>query len=245
MIRVRAFDVATFVAFGAAELGICGGDVLMEFDYPEVYAPLDLNIGHCRISVAEPQDDSGLTDLARQRGDVLPLAFHVTYWNSLGWKDPYSLDAATARQREYGRTLGDDNGIYTPQMVVDGARGLVGSDRAQGQDAIARAAPKTVPVRLSRDADGLIVTVAAGAGHARVLLVGYDKEHRTQVGRGENSGRTLVESNIVRSLTPVATWDGPAQAVHQPVPEGEAFAVLLQADDGRIIGATRLEKPPS
>jgi ATP phosphoribosyltransferase len=66
VIRVRAFDVATFVAFGAAELGICGGDVLMEFDYPEVYAPLDLNIGHCRISVAEPQDDSGLTDLARQ-----------------------------------------------------------------------------------------------------------------------------------------------------------------------------------
>ncbi len=192
-----------------------------------------------------PPADAFLTDLAKQRGDVLPLAFHVTYWNSLGWKDPYSLDAATARQREYGRTLGDDNGIYTPQMVVDGARGLVGSDRAQGQDAIARAAPKTVPVRLSRDADGLIVTVAAGAGHARVLLVGYDKEHRTQVGRGENSGRTLVESNIVRSLTPVATWDGPAQAVHQPVPEGEAFAVLLQADDGRIIGATRLEKPPS
>jgi len=53
VVRVRAFDVATFVAFGAAEIGICGGDVLMEFDYPEVYAPLDLDIGHCRISVAD------------------------------------------------------------------------------------------------------------------------------------------------------------------------------------------------
>jgi ATP phosphoribosyltransferase len=64
VIRVRAFDVATFVAFGAAELGICGGDVLMEFDYPEVYAPLDLGIGHCRISVAEPRDAAGRTNFA-------------------------------------------------------------------------------------------------------------------------------------------------------------------------------------
>jgi ATP phosphoribosyltransferase len=66
VIRVRSFDIATFVAFGAAQIGICGGDVLMEFDYPEVYAPLDLNIGHCRISVAEPKDETGLTDLAAQ-----------------------------------------------------------------------------------------------------------------------------------------------------------------------------------
>jgi ATP phosphoribosyltransferase len=65
VIRVRSFDVATFVAFGAAEIGICGGDVLMEFDYPEVYAPLDLGIGKCRISVAEPKDGHQ-TDLARE-----------------------------------------------------------------------------------------------------------------------------------------------------------------------------------
>jgi len=55
IIRVRSFDVATFVAFGAAHLGVAGNDVLMEFDYPELYAPLDLDIGHCRISVAEPE----------------------------------------------------------------------------------------------------------------------------------------------------------------------------------------------
>jgi len=54
IIRVRSFDVATFVAFGAAQLGIAGNDVLMEFDYPEIYAPLDLDIGHCRLAVAEP-----------------------------------------------------------------------------------------------------------------------------------------------------------------------------------------------
>ena len=56
IIRVRSFDIATFVAFGAAHLGVAGNDVLMEFDYPEIYAPLDLNIGHCRIAVAEPAD---------------------------------------------------------------------------------------------------------------------------------------------------------------------------------------------
>lgn len=54
IIRVRSFDVATFVAFGAAQLGVCGNDVLMEFEYPELYAPLDLGIGRCRLSVAEP-----------------------------------------------------------------------------------------------------------------------------------------------------------------------------------------------
>ena len=56
IVRVRSFDVATFVAFGAAQLGVAGNDVLMEFDYPELYAPLDLGIGRCRLSVAEPRE---------------------------------------------------------------------------------------------------------------------------------------------------------------------------------------------
>ena len=62
IIRVRSFDVATFVAFGAAHLGVAGNDVLLEFDYPEIYAPLDLDVGHCRLSVAEPVDLAGESD---------------------------------------------------------------------------------------------------------------------------------------------------------------------------------------
>ena len=62
VVRVRPFDVATFVAFGGAALGICGADVLMEFDYPEIYAPLDPGIGACRISVAEPRATAGSDD---------------------------------------------------------------------------------------------------------------------------------------------------------------------------------------
>ena len=65
VVRVRPFDVATFVAFGAAQLGICGADVLMEFDYPEIYAPLDLGIGVCRVSVAEPAATAGTDDPSR------------------------------------------------------------------------------------------------------------------------------------------------------------------------------------
>jgi ATP phosphoribosyltransferase len=65
LIRVRSFDVATFVAFGAAQIGICGSDVLMEFDYSDLYTPLDLNIGYCRLSVAEPETMADKEDLSR------------------------------------------------------------------------------------------------------------------------------------------------------------------------------------
>ncbi len=65
IIRVRSFDVATFVAFGAAHLGIAGNDVLMEFDYPELYAPVDLGIGHCRLAVAEPAHMADADDPSR------------------------------------------------------------------------------------------------------------------------------------------------------------------------------------
>jgi len=65
VVRVRPFDVATFVAFGAAHIGICGADVLMEFDYPDIYAPLDLGIGKCRVSVAEPAETAGSDDPTR------------------------------------------------------------------------------------------------------------------------------------------------------------------------------------
>jgi ATP phosphoribosyltransferase len=65
VIRVRSFDVATFVAFGAAQLGVAGNDVLMEFNYPEIYVPLDLNVGRCRLVVAAPKEDVGRDDPAR------------------------------------------------------------------------------------------------------------------------------------------------------------------------------------
>ena len=188
-----------------------------------------------------PPADAFLTELSRGRGDVLPLAFHVTYWDSLGWKDPYSLDAATERQASYAGRLG--GGSYTPEMVVDGAKGFVGSRRGEGVAAIreAQSGGRTeAAVRLSRGNDGLSIDVGAGNGRARILLVGFDPEHRTNVGRGENSGRTLIESNIVRSVRVIGNWDGSALHVDQARPAGQDAAVLLQRADGTIVGAARL-----
>ena len=187
-----------------------------------------------------PPADAFLTDLARGRRDVLPLAFHVTYWNSLGWRDPYSLDAATSRQSQYGTRFGD--GSYTPEMVVDGQKGLVGSERGEAEAAIASAERQdrtAAPVHLSRQGGRVSITVGAGSGSGRILLVGFDPEHRTAVGRGENSGRTLTESNIVRSIRSVGQWSGAPLTLDEDAPAGQEVAVLMEAPGGAIIGAAR------
>lgn len=190
-----------------------------------------------------PPADAFLTDLAQQRRDVLPLAFHVTYWNGLGWKDPFSFEGATARQHRYASVL-EDGQVYTPEMVVNGARSFVGSDRADGLAELSRAAraPGThVPLRLTRNGDRLVISIGPGTDQAAIVLVGYDPEHRTPIGRGENGGRTLLESNIVRSLATVGRWTGSETELREALPEGERFAVLLQRDDGRILSAAMLE----
>lgn len=188
-----------------------------------------------------PPADRILAELAKTRADVLPLAFHVTYWNRLGWPDPFSFEAATDRQRAY-RAISGIGGVYTPQAVVDGTQDVVGSDGAGLRTAITRAAASAVAVALtaSRNGADITISVGAGKGRGRLLLVGYDREHRTQVPRGENAGATLVEANIVRSLVPAGEWQGAATELRLALPAGEAHAVLLQAPDGSIIGAARV-----
>src|ERR1700704_309491 len=87
-----------------------------------------------------PPANAYLNEMVKQRRDVLALAFHVTYWDRLGWKDPFSMEAATDRQAVYGRRFGD--GSYTPEIVVDGAAGMVGSDRGEVGSAIENAKHK-------------------------------------------------------------------------------------------------------
>jgi hypothetical protein len=183
-----------------------------------------------------PPADALLTELAR-RPDVLPLAFHVTYWNNLGWRDPFSLDQATARQRAYQGLLGTET-IYTPQMIVDGRTDVIGSDRAGVRAALAAARPGDgVALTASRTKEGLRIGVGAGAGAATLLVIGFDPQHRTAIARGENAGRRLTESNIVRALSAVAAWQGAPLSLTAPVPAGARAAVILQARDGRILGA--------
>ena len=186
-----------------------------------------------------PPADALLRDIVRDRPDVLALAFHVTYWDRLGWPDPFALPAATERQRGYTR-ISHAGTIYTPQLVVEGIRDLVGSDRPAVLAALKTATPSTAAtLRLTDTPDGVRIEIGSGQGIGRVLLVGYDPEHRTAVARGENAGRSLVEANIVRGLDEAGVWNGAALILNRPRPAGIKLAVILQAPDGRILAAAK------
>ena len=188
-----------------------------------------------------PPANAYLNELARDRSDVLALAFHVTYWDRLGWKDPFSMQAATERQDRYGHKFGD--GSYTPEIVIDGASSHVGSRRDEvgpAIDAAKRRGRTATNVSVTRESGKLTIEVGEGSGSGKVLLVGFDHAHETAIRRGENGGRTLRESNVVRSVREVADWQGKALHVGETFPEGEDAAVIVQAPDGRIVGAARL-----
>jgi hypothetical protein len=182
-----------------------------------------------------------LNELSKGRRDVLALAFHVTYWDRLGWKDPFSLPAATQRQDVYGHRFGD--GSYTPEIVVDGAAGMVGSHRGDVGSAIENAKRNgrtAAAVSVTRNGEQVAIQIGAGSGNGRILLIGFDHEHTTAVARGENSGRTLTEANVVRSVRSVGQWSGASLRINEPFPEGQDAAVVLEAPDGQIVGAARL-----
>jgi hypothetical protein len=188
-----------------------------------------------------PPANAFLNELSKQPADVLALAFHVTYWDYLGWKDPFSLTLATDRQAQYGRRFGD--GSYTPEIVVDGAAGLVGSYRDEVNSAIAKARAQNVTAAevnlVARDGKASI-DIGAGKGAARVVLVGFDREHVTAIGRGENRGVTMAEANIVRSFRPIGQWNGAPVHLEEQLPDGEQVAVILESADGHIVGASRV-----
>src|SRR5580704_1207282 len=188
-----------------------------------------------------PPPNPYLNELSRGRRDVLALAFHVTYCDRLGWKDPFSIGAATDRQGVYGRRFGD--GSYTPEIVVDGAASMVGSDRGAVGPAIEnakRAGSTAAAVKVIGNGEQVSIEVGAGSGNGRVLLIGFDHEHTTAIARGENGGRTLTEANVVRSIRSVGQWSGAPLRLNERFPEGQDVAVVLEAPDGRIIGASRL-----
>ena len=175
---------------------------------------------------------------------MLALAFHVDYWDRLGWTDPYSSPEATARQRAYAAWLGQGR-IYTPQMVIDGHWEGVGSRRAEVIAAIDAAAADPGPaVRLSLGREGgrLAVDVGAGRGAGRLLLVGFDPRVETAVPRGENAGRTILQANVVRSFEVIADWDGQPLTLDWPAPSGESAALILQERNRRILGAAFVEE---
>jgi hypothetical protein len=135
---------------------------------------------------------------------AIVLSEHVTYWNHLGWRDPFSLDQMDERQKEYGSRFNLDS-IYTPQMVVDGAAQMVGSNSADVTRAVTHAAATQKKALAIADAhweNGAAVFTVHGAAGSGAALVGalVADATRSEVARGENAGRTLHHVAVVRVM---------------------------------------------
>jgi hypothetical protein len=198
-----------------------------------------------------PAADALLKRLA-EREDVLALSLPVDYWDYLGWKDTLASPKFSERQRAYARARGD-GAIYTPQLVVNGIAHVNGSDEGQIARAIDRTAKtlSVVPVQLRRE-DGKLVIEAGGLPRgvvgkdATIWLVAIAKSVAVPIGRGENQGKTITYSNVVRELMPVGKWSGRPVSIElerSGIAGTERCAVLLQQGyAGPIIGAALLKE---
>jgi hypothetical protein len=192
-----------------------------------------------------PPADALLGELSHRSG-VLALAFHVGYWDELGWPDRFALPFADQRQSRYAQTLRQAS-VFTPQVVIDGERSFIGSDRAGIVPAVS-GARTGIPIELQAEAEALQVEVAAAPGtdaRGELLLLALLPQAQTAIGRGENGGRTLREFNIVRAVFPLGAWDGRAHHYSLPrasLPPDTALvaALLQQPRQGAILGATSL-----
>jgi len=194
-----------------------------------------------------PPADAAVSAFAA-RPDVLALAYHVDYWDSLGWRDPYSQPDWTRRQEQYADALGQAT-IGTPQMIVDGRQILTGALEIQS---LPRhdARPAAVPVRLALGEGALSVHLDANPGVERseVTLIPYLAHAVTAVRAGENAGRTLLESHVVLGQRALGAWAGhpfdERVALADMPPAATHVAVLVQqAGPGAILGAACVVLP--
>jgi hypothetical protein len=197
-----------------------------------------------------PPADALLGELQSQP-NVLALAFHVTYWDSLGWADRFALPYADQRQSRYAHALRLSS-VFTPQVIVDGRQSFVGSDRGAILPTIAG---ERAGVGISIEASGaeLQIDVAAATANAsppsgEVLLLALLPEAQTAIGRGENSGRKLREFNIVRASFALGEWNGSARRyglarASLPRDATRVAVVLQQSDQRSILGAATCALP--
>ena len=191
-----------------------------------------------------PPADRLLGELAERR-DIVALAFHVDYWDYIGWKDAFAAPEMTARQKAYARAFGR-RGVYTPQAVIDGATHEVGSDRLALEQAIG-AARRHEAVEMRFRGNVLVVGAGRAPGAATLWLACWDRQHEVAVGAGENAGRHLAYHHVVRHLARLGSWDGaagewPVDLAAERAAGRDGCAALLQAGEvGPILGATQVE----
>jgi hypothetical protein len=176
------------------------------------------------------------------RPDIIALSFHVGYWDDLGWRDRFALPASVERQNNYAKKL-HRSSVYTPQLIVDGRENDYRSDGRM----VARA--------LGENRDGVAVGVSVhdavvqvdigaqpGGAPSDVTLVAFLRHAVSNIGRGENAGRTLEEFNIVRSVRTLGPWNGETLNFQVPIAslpsDATDVAVLVQPlGQAPIIGA--------
>ncbi|OWV88360.1 hypothetical protein ATY78_21995 [Rhizobium sp. R635] len=197
-----------------------------------------------------PPADAAFRKLVNQ-GDVIALAYHVDYWNYLGWADTLSSKENTERQYGYARTMGRSN-VYTPQAVVNGRSHLAGSDLNGINSKIETDSSEgnglNIPISAAMRGDELEIKIGAGQGKANVVMVYFDKEKTIDVEKGENSGKKISYLHSVTNVETVGMWDGKATSLTLPAsvlqrPQLEGCAILLQSanadgDPAAILGAT-------
>lgn len=197
-----------------------------------------------------PPADALLAEYAA-RPDVIALSLPVDYWNYLGWEDTLASHANTERQRGYAGARGDRQ-VYTPQAVIDGRLHVVGSDR-EAIDAAIASLPEALPVPVSLAYSDDSVTVRVGDAPMGTPLRGtlwlalVDRSHTVEIGKGENDGRTVTYTHVVREMRRLAMWKGQPMSVDLPLVElreskADGCAILLQRETaagqpGAILGA--------
>lgn len=190
-----------------------------------------------------PPADALLRQLA-VRSDVLPLSFHVGYWDGPAWTDRFASPLFTARQKDYASA--HHWGVYTPQLVVDGRIDVVGSDRAAVSGALQQAHENAsgAAITIAHTAGELNVSIGAVTGAAApagadVYLISFDSAQQTQVRGGENAGASLSHANVVRSMRKIGDWSNHPKDLRVslgPDEIGDRYAVLIQDASGTVWG---------
>jgi hypothetical protein len=177
---------------------------------------------------------------------VLVLSFHVNYWDALGWKDPFATQAGTDRQYAYARAMGQSS-VFTPQVVVNGARSVVGSQENAVRKALdaARVTALPVTVDLSPRPDGSFDLVLAGpAVVADIWEVRYVRHSITRIRGGENGGRNLETFNDVTQLRRVGSFQPGTLRLPPLKQPADGIAVFVQKPQaGQILGAVTATDP--
>src|SRR5437868_375892 len=154
-----------------------------------------------------PPANANVNALA-DRPEVLALSYAVTYWDQLGWKDTFDQPAFTQRQWDYAHHAGRGN-VATPQVIVNGTTAIVGSNRAELLQILAREGSPIGGPAISAGGSAISIGGAKTAQPATVWLVRYDpREQWVSIRAGENEGRKLPHRNIVRDLVELGEWTG-------------------------------------